>query len=106
VGARSVANRRKYIAGFIVLCWIAIAALIGIFIGLAHLLNNTTATIIVFQLIIYSGLFGFLGAHLFKWKGKRDGWPSRKRSDRGWGNPNHNGLNEPDEAEDSNSGWK
>jgi hypothetical protein len=103
-----MANRRKFrcIAGIIVLCWIAIAALIGIFIGLAHLLNNTTATIIVFQLIIYSGLFGFLGAQLYKWKAKRDGWPSRKRSHRGWENPDHKGLKEPEDAEDINSGWK
>ena len=33
-----MANRTKstYIVGFIMLCWIAIAVLIGIFIGLAH----------------------------------------------------------------------
>lgn len=70
-----MADRRKlaYIAGVIVLCWVAIGALIGIFLGLARVFNNTTATIIVFQLIIYSALFGFLGAQLYKWKGKRDG---------------------------------
>ncbi len=80
-------NRRKiaYIAGVAVLCWVAIGVLIGIFLGLAHLLNNTTATIIVFQLIVYSALFGFLGTQLYKWKGKRDGWPPAKAADRGLG---------------------
>lgn len=103
-----MANRGEftYIARFIVFCWIAIATLIGIFIGLAHLLNNTTATIIVFQLIIYSGFFGFLGAQLYKWKGRRDGWPSRARNDRGWGNADNKGLNEHEDADDINSGWK
>ena len=103
-----MANRRKlaYIAGVVVLCWVAIGALTGIFMGLAHVLNNTTATIIVFQLIIYSALFGFLGAQLYKWKGKRDGWPSSKSSDRSWGRVHHEKDRGPRNAEDADSGWK
>jgi predicted membrane channel-forming protein YqfA (hemolysin III family) len=71
-----MANRRKltYIVGFIVLCWVGIAVLIGIFMSLAHVLKNTTATIIVFQLVIYSCIFGVLGSLLYKWKRERDGW--------------------------------
>jgi hypothetical protein len=103
-----MANRTKlaYIAGVVVLCWVAIGALIGIFIGLAHMLNNTTATIIVFQLIIYSALFGFLGAQRYKWKGKRDGWPSGKSSDRSWGRVHGEKDPGPGKAEDADSGWK
>ena len=103
-----MANRRKlaYIAGVVVLCWLAIGALIGIFVGLAHVLNNTTATIIVFQLIIYSSLFGFLGAQLYKGKGKQDGWPSSKSSDRSWGRVHAENQCEPGKAEDAGSGWK
>jgi hypothetical protein len=103
-----MANRRKlaYIAGVIVLCWLVIGALIGIFLGLAHLLSNTTATIIVFQLIIYSALFGFLGTQLYQWKGKRDGWPSGKSSGRGWGRVHGENQREPGKAKDRGSGWK
>lgn len=103
-----MANRRKlaYTAGFIVLCWVAIAALIGIFVGLAHLLNNTTATIVLFHVVIYSGLFGFLATQLYKLNGKRDGWPSVKRSDRQWGGADSKRVNESEDAEDMGSGWK
>jgi len=80
--------------------------LIGIFIGLAHLLKNTTATIIVFQLVIYSCLFGLLGSQLYKWKGERDGWRPGKRSDRGWGRIDKKPTNDVDESEDTNTGWK
>jgi len=103
-----MANRRKlsYIAGVIVLCWVAIGALIGIFVGLAHVLNNTTAAIIVFQLIIYSALFGFLGAQLYKWKGKRDGWPSGESNDRIRGRVHREKDCMPGKAGDAGSGWK
>ena len=103
-----MANRRKlsYIAGVIVLCWVAIGALIGIFVGLAHVLNNTTATIIVFQLLIYSALFGFLGAQLYKWKGKRDGWSSGKGNDRSWGRVLGVKHRRPGKAEDAESRWR
>jgi len=104
-----MANIRKlrYVAGVVVLCWVVIGALIGIFLGLAHLLNNTTATIIVFQLIIYSALFGFLGTQLYKWKGKRDGWPTGKSSDRSWRRVHGEEARRPGRAEeDGGSGWK
>jgi len=101
-----MANKRKpaYIVGFILLCWIAIAALMGIFMGLAHLLKSTTATIIVFQFIIYSAFFGFFGAQLYERKGRRDGWRSHARNDRGWRNADEKGLNE--HADDTDTGWK
>ena len=103
-----MANRRKlsYIAGVVVLCWIGIAALIGILVGLAHVLNDTTATIIVFQLIVYSALFGFLGAQLYKWKGKPDGWPPAESNDRIWGGVHREKDCEPAKAGDAGSGWK
>ena len=101
-----MAHRRKaaYIARFVVLCWLAIAALIGIIVGLTYLLKSTLATIIVVQVIIYSALFGFLGAQRYRWK--RDGWPSDKRSDRRWGRADKNGANESEEDEHLGSGWK
>jgi len=103
-----MANRRKlsYIAAVIVLCWVVIGALIGIFMGLAHVLNNTAATIIMFQLIIYSALFGFFGAQLYKWKGKRDGWPSGKGIDRSWRQMRGGQRRRADKGETADSGWK
>ena len=101
-------NRRKlaYIAGFIALCWIATAALIGIFVALAHLLKSTSATITLFLAVLYSCFFGLLGWQLYKWKGRRDGWPSGKQSDRHWRSADKKRTDEPEDAEDTGSGWK
>lgn len=94
-----MADRRKlgYIARFVVLGWVIIAAVAGIFIGLAHLLKNSTAALIVFEVIVYSAAFGFLGAQSYKWKGKRDGWPPHKC----WGGTEQKKADEDGNAEDS-----
>jgi hypothetical protein len=99
-----MANRGKltYIAGFVVLCWVIIAAVVGIFIGLAHLLHNSTAAVVVFDAVIYSAVFGFIGAQAFKWKGKRDGWPSHN----GKGAAEDKTADQADNAEDGGWGWK
>jgi len=101
-----MAARRKitYVVGFVALCWIAIAAVGGVFIALAHRLKSTTATIIVFQVVIYSCLLGVLGSQLYKSKGARDECRSRNDGGRGWGNKDTNRAKERDEPEDT--GWK
>ena len=103
-----MANRRKltYLAGFIALCWIATAALIGIFVVLVYFLKSTTALIVLFLVVLYSCLFGLLGWQVYTWKGRRDGWASSKRNDRGWGRSDTKRSNESDEAEDIEAGWK
>ncbi len=78
------------------LCWAAIAAVIGIFVGLAHLLNSALATVVVFQLILLSCLFGFLGSQIYKRKDERDGW---RRADM-------EGRDEADEVEDASFAWR
>lgn len=103
-----MANRRKlaYIAGFIAIGWIASAALIGFFLLLAHFVKSTSAGITLFLVILYSCLFGLLGWQVYAWKGRQDGWPSRKQSDRVWRRADKKRTNELEDAENTNSGWK
>ena len=98
-----MANRRKlfYVARFVVLCWLAIGVVIGVVIGLARILNNTTLTIIVVQVLMYSCFFGFIGWQLYKrgeYKILRFG-----KNNRGWGDSNSAG---PDDLEENENGWK
>jgi len=101
-------DRRKfaYIAGFIGFCWIATTALIAIFIALAHFLKSTSATITLFLVLLYSCLFGLLGWQVYRWKGRRDGWPSGKPCDRVWKRADKKKINEPEDAKKTGSGWK
>jgi len=95
-------RRVSYVLKFVALCWAAIAVLAGTVVALAHLLNDTTLTIIVFQVVIYSCLFGFLGWQQYKWKSERKRWHLGKNKG-SWG-----GLNgsERDDTEESDNGWK
>src|SRR5437870_2634758 len=63
-----------YILRFVILGWAAIAACAGVVIGLAHLLKDTTLTIIVVQFVVYSCAFGFMGWQHYKSRDKREGW--------------------------------
>lgn len=104
-----MANRRKliYIARFVVLCWIAIAAFVGIVLGLAHLVKNNTVLLIMFLVAILSSLFGVLGSQVYMARSKRDEWPQAKRDDRGLATGDNNETSEPEDAEDRDSGsWK
>jgi len=92
----------SYVVTFVVLCWIAIAAFGGIVIGLSRVLKNTTLTIIVVEVVVYSCLFGFLGWQRFKWKGERKTWRHGKYN-RDWGDSS-GGKN--DDTEESGNGWK
>ena len=99
-----MANKRKlaFIAASIAVCWIAWAALVGIFAAGAHLLKNTTAVITVFIAVIYSCLFGLLGWQLYTSKGRRDGWPSANTRQR---RPARMQGTRKQETDDK-SGWK
>jgi hypothetical protein len=92
----------SYILKFIALCWTAIAAVIGIVVGLSRILKDTTLTIIVVQVVIYSCLFGYLGWQQYKWKGDRKGWGLGKDNS-SWGGRKHA---ESKDTEESESGWK
>lgn len=87
-------ERLFYVTKFIVLGWIAVAVVAGIVIGLARILKDTTLTIIVVQVVIYSCFFGVLGWQHYKWKSDRKGWKG--------GGPNRSKI---EDAEDEN-GWK
>jgi hypothetical protein len=102
-----MAARRKltYVLGFIALCWVAIAAVVGIIIGVAQVLKNTTATIIVSQLLIYSCFFGFLGWQVYKSKSDRTGW-HRRKDDQRWGRVSGWRRDDLKESEDPENGWK
>jgi predicted membrane channel-forming protein YqfA (hemolysin III family) len=99
-----MADRRtiRFVAGFIALCWIGIAALFGIVKGLAHILNNTILAVIVLQVIVYSVGFGFLGWVLYKSKSEREKWRAAKD---GGGLAGLN-LAERAGSEDRDDGWK
>jgi hypothetical protein len=92
----------RYVVRFIVLCWIAIAAFDGIVIGLARISKNTTLTIILVQVVIYSFVFGFLGWQQYKWKGERKTWHHGK-DNRNWRDFN---SAKSDDTEESDNGWK
>jgi hypothetical protein len=93
-----MADKRQlsYIVRFIVLCWIAIAAFGGIVIGLAHILKDTTMTIIVVQVVVYSCFFGFLGWQRYKWEGER------KTERHNW----RDSSSAKNDDTEENNGWK
>ena len=96
-------NRRKlaFIAASIAVCWIAWAALVGIFAAVAHFLKSTTAFITVFLAVIYSCLFGLLGWQAYKLKGRPDGWPSANTRQR-----HQRRLHDTRKQDTDESGWK
>jgi hypothetical protein len=108
MGRNRMANNRKFafIAVFIAVCWIAWGTLVGIFAALAHLLKSTTSVISLFLAVIYSCLFGVLGWQVYKWRGRRDGWPSAKRGNRRRARLQDKKEDTPEETEDAESGWK
>ena len=103
-----MANRSKlvYIAGFVGICWIGSAGLIGIFLGIAHFLKSSAAVITLFLVMFYSCLFGLLGWQVYTWKGRRDGWPSATPRRRGRARVLGTRKKDSDNAEDAESGWK
>jgi hypothetical protein len=100
-----VSRKLSYVVRYVALGWIVLAAVIGIIVGLAHILKNTMATIMVSQLLIYSCLFGFLGWQLYKSKSERAGW-NHRNDDRGWGRVSGWRRDDLKESGDSENGWK
>jgi hypothetical protein len=92
-----IVDRRQlsYVLKFIVLCWVAIAVIIAIVVGLARILKNTALTVIVAQVVIYSCMFGYLGWQQYKWGRQKDNksWRGRRSA-------------ESEDTEESDSGWK
>ena len=98
-----IRRKRTYVLGFVLLFWIAIAAIVGLLVGLNHLLKNTTATIVVFQLVIYSWAIGFMASQLYKSKYEKCRSINRER---GWAGSDRQRQTEADDCEDSTTGWK
>jgi hypothetical protein len=92
----------SYVVKFVVLCWIAIAAFGGLVIGLARIMKDTTLTIIVAQVVVYSCVFGFLGWQQYKWRGERK---TRRhgKDNRNWKDPS---SAKTDDSEEIDNGWK
>ena len=103
-----MADKRKlaFIAGSIAVCWIAWAALAGIFAVLAHLLKSTAAVVTVFLAVVYSSLFGLLGWQVYTWKGRRDGWPRANARERRRARMQGSRKKHAEKAEDGEAGWR
>jgi hypothetical protein len=54
-----MANSRKITIPFVVLGWTVTAAFAGAAVDLAHLLRESSLTILMFQFVVYSCGFGF-----------------------------------------------
>jgi membrane protein implicated in regulation of membrane protease activity len=103
-----MADKRKliYIIRFVFLGWAVIAACAGVVVGLAHLLKDTTLTIMVVQFVVYSGAFGFLGWQRYKDKDKREGWHFEEQKERGWASMVGGKRSRERDEEEADSGWR
>jgi hypothetical protein len=100
-------ERVKYIARFIVLCWIGIGTVVGIVFGIVHLLRNHGAIAVIALLVLaYSGIFGMLGWQQYKWKCDRQTWRSETARKEDWGGVQKHAPNQINEPEDADTGWK
>jgi hypothetical protein len=103
-----IAQKAKYIARFIVVCWIGIGIVVGIVFGIVHLLRNHEAIAVITVLVlVYSGMFGVLGSQQYKWKCDRQKWRSETEGKEGWGSlQKHAPPNEINGSEEADTGWK
>jgi hypothetical protein len=92
-----------YVVRVVITCWMAIAGVGGILVGIFYLCRgNATLTIIVSQLVIYSGVFGFMAWQQYKWSDRRKNWQrGGERWERLIGK-----TRDREEAEDPEDGWK
>ena len=99
---RPLLDRRRilYVIRFVIAAWLAIAGLYGIGMGIYYLTGkNETVTFIATQLVLYSGLFAFMGWQYYKLRGRKN-W---RRSGDTW---KRSRSEERDEREVQQSGWK
>ena len=109
IGDRAVANKRKlvYIAGFVAICWIVFAAMVGLVLALAHVLKSTNNGVTLFLILLYSCLFGVLGWQVYGFRRRPDGWPSvRARGRSRKRTPGTTIEKDESAAGEGQSGWK
>jgi hypothetical protein len=97
-----MADRKKvaFIARFIILWWIAIAAFVGIVAGLGYVFKSAHVAVMIALALAYSCAFGFLGWQRYKEKHERGVGYSAK-DNRGWGSL----KSDESDSEEIENGW-
>jgi hypothetical protein len=102
-----IARKVKYVAGFIIVCWIGIGIVVAIVSGIVHLFRNHQAiAVIALLVLVYSGMFGILGWQHYKLKCDRQRWRSETAGKEGWGGLRKHAPHQVDGSEGADTGWK
>ncbi len=100
-----MANRKqfRYVARYVLLCWIGLAGVYGLVMGIYYLCRkDISLTIMVSQAILYSAMFTVLGLQQYKLRRGRNQLHRRKE---GWGLSKREMDGDLDESEEIDNGW-